>query len=246
MHSWFGAGVHFMPAASSRVCTVACQSICEFLYVIISYNLVWRSLGESATLSRHIFYTLLTMQLRSLFHCNVQNTSSWALLPYRYVVATPDLQEEDLTTEDETAILASDGVWDVVSNQDAITLIKDIKVRLITGSRPQTMPAACGLLKFRYLHPVMLGVQCLMRRGPRSRWISFLQKEALTKSFQPILYAARESILCQLLWGGLWKLPLSRYCLLPPQRQLAKLLIGHVREIFVLLPLHTSYDIDVW
>ena len=46
----------------------------------------------------------------------------------RYVVATPDLQEEDLTTEDETAILASDGLWDVVSNQDAITLIKDIKV----------------------------------------------------------------------------------------------------------------------
>ena len=49
-------------------------------------------------------------------------------LSCRYVVATPDLQEEDLTTEDETAILASDGLWDVVSNQDAITLIKDIKV----------------------------------------------------------------------------------------------------------------------
>lgn len=46
------------------------------------------------------------------------------------MVATPDLQEEDLTTEDETAILASDGLWDVVSNQDAITLIKDIKVGL--------------------------------------------------------------------------------------------------------------------
>ena len=43
-------------------------------------------------------------------------------------MATPDLQEEDLTAEDETAILASDGLWDVVSNQDAITLIKDIKV----------------------------------------------------------------------------------------------------------------------
>lgn len=45
----------------------------------------------------------------------------------KYVVATPDLQEESLTTEDEMAILASDGLWDVISNQDAITLIKDIK-----------------------------------------------------------------------------------------------------------------------
>lgn len=47
----------------------------------------------------------------------------------RYVVAMPDLQEEDLTAEDETVILASDGLWDVITNQDAITLIKDIKVR---------------------------------------------------------------------------------------------------------------------
>ena len=46
----------------------------------------------------------------------------------RYVVAMPDLQEEELTSEDETVILASDGLWDVISNQDAITLIKDIKV----------------------------------------------------------------------------------------------------------------------
>ena len=53
-------------------------------------------------------------------------------------MATPDLQEEDLTTEDETAILASDGLWDVVSNQDAITLIKDIKV-ILNLSRPTTI-----------------------------------------------------------------------------------------------------------
>ena len=43
------------------------------------------------------------------------------------------LQEEDLTSADETVILASDGLWDVISNQDAVTLIKDIKVILGHG-----------------------------------------------------------------------------------------------------------------
>ncbi|KAK9829329.1 hypothetical protein WJX72_005218 [[Myrmecia] bisecta] len=45
----------------------------------------------------------------------------------RYVVATPDIREETMTAEDEAMILASDGLWDVISNQDAVTLIKDIK-----------------------------------------------------------------------------------------------------------------------
>ena len=43
-------------------------------------------------------------------------------------VATPDVREEKLTSQDETMILASDGLWDVLSNQEAITLIKDIPV----------------------------------------------------------------------------------------------------------------------
>ena len=46
----------------------------------------------------------------------------------RYVVAMPDLQEQQLSSQDDALILASDGLWDVLANQDAAQLIKDIKV----------------------------------------------------------------------------------------------------------------------
>lgn len=35
----------------------------------------------------------------------------------RYVSATPDMADETLTAEDEFLILASDGLWDVMTNQ---------------------------------------------------------------------------------------------------------------------------------
>eukprot|EP00967_Tisochrysis_lutea_P043238 scaffold52215_cov15-Tisochrysis_lutea.AAC.1 len=35
----------------------------------------------------------------------------------RYVIATPDIREESLRDDDEFLILASDGLWDVISNQ---------------------------------------------------------------------------------------------------------------------------------
>lgn len=44
----------------------------------------------------------------------------------RYVIPTPDIREEVLTEADECLILASDGLWDVISNQDAVALIKDV------------------------------------------------------------------------------------------------------------------------
>ena len=43
-------------------------------------------------------------------------------------MATPDLHEEQLTGEDEAVIMATDGLWDVISNQEAVDFIKDIKV----------------------------------------------------------------------------------------------------------------------
>eukprot|EP00983_Pelagomonas_calceolata_P000094 2846-Pelagomonas_calceolata.AAC.2 len=39
----------------------------------------------------------------------------------RYVIATPDIREESLRDDDEFLILASDGLWDVISNQAAFT-----------------------------------------------------------------------------------------------------------------------------
>lgn len=35
----------------------------------------------------------------------------------RYVIPTPDIKDEQLTSADDCLILASDGLWDVVSNQ---------------------------------------------------------------------------------------------------------------------------------
>ena len=45
----------------------------------------------------------------------------------RYVVAMPDIQEQQLSSQDDFLILASDGLWDVLGNQDAAQLIKDVK-----------------------------------------------------------------------------------------------------------------------
>ncbi|KAK9831431.1 hypothetical protein WJX81_004250 [Elliptochloris bilobata] len=44
----------------------------------------------------------------------------------RYVVAKPDVRAEELGAGDDVLILASDGLWDVLSNQDACALVKDI------------------------------------------------------------------------------------------------------------------------
>ncbi|KXZ52830.1 hypothetical protein GPECTOR_8g213 [Gonium pectorale] len=44
----------------------------------------------------------------------------------RFVISTPAVAEEGLTSEDEFLILASDGLWDVMTNQEAVTLIRDV------------------------------------------------------------------------------------------------------------------------
>lgn len=45
----------------------------------------------------------------------------------KYVVADPEIQEENITEDVEFLLLASDGLWDVVSNQDAVTMVKDVQ-----------------------------------------------------------------------------------------------------------------------
>ncbi|WVZ20055.1 hypothetical protein V8G54_007377, partial [Vigna mungo] len=44
----------------------------------------------------------------------------------QYVVADPEIQEEKVDKSLEFLILASDGLWDVVSNEEAVTMIKPI------------------------------------------------------------------------------------------------------------------------
>lgn len=42
----------------------------------------------------------------------------------KYVCSAPEISERKLTEDDEYLILASDGVWDVMSSQDAVDVIK--------------------------------------------------------------------------------------------------------------------------
>ena len=51
-------------------------------------------------------------------------------------VSTPDVREEDLTSEDEVIIMASDGLWDVIANQEAINIIKDTPVHTASPHMP--------------------------------------------------------------------------------------------------------------
>jgi protein phosphatase 1L len=44
----------------------------------------------------------------------------------KYVVAEPDVLEESLTGDDTLLIMATDGLWDVVSNQDAISMVRNM------------------------------------------------------------------------------------------------------------------------
>eukprot|EP00252_Welwitschia_mirabilis_P026203 TRINITY_DN8486_c0_g2_i1.p1 TRINITY_DN8486_c0_g2~~TRINITY_DN8486_c0_g2_i1.p1 ORF type:complete len:289 (-),score=76.18 TRINITY_DN8486_c0_g2_i1:114-980(-) len=44
----------------------------------------------------------------------------------QYVVAEPEIQEETIKDDVEFLIIASDGLWDVVSNEDAVELVKSI------------------------------------------------------------------------------------------------------------------------
>ena len=68
----------------------------------------------------------------------------------RYVVAMPDLQEQQLTSQDDALILASDGLWDVLTNQDAAQVIKDIKVQCNSSIKCFTQ----WLVQYRACFPV--------------------------------------------------------------------------------------------
>lgn len=46
----------------------------------------------------------------------------------KYVVAIPDIKEETLVSHDEFIIMASDGLWDVIENQEAVDFVRDVKV----------------------------------------------------------------------------------------------------------------------
>ena len=65
----------------------------------------------------------------------------------RYVVADPDILEEELSSDDHLLILATDGLWDVVSNQDAIMMVRVRRTdpsEHPTNTEPDSAPSSGG------------------------------------------------------------------------------------------------------
>lgn len=60
------------------------------------------------------------------------------------LTATPETRQMALTSDDQFLILASDGLWDVVSNQDAVDLVARVFER-VEQRRNVSCPAACRI-----------------------------------------------------------------------------------------------------
>ncbi|CAN6326958.1 unnamed protein product [Urochloa humidicola] len=79
----------------------------------------------------------------------------------QYVIAEPEIQEQEINDELEFLIIASDGLWDVVPNEDAVTLVKmeeepEAAARKLTEtafSRGSGDNITCIVVKFQHDKP---------------------------------------------------------------------------------------------
>jgi protein phosphatase 1L len=79
----------------------------------------------------------------------------------KYVVAEPDVLEENLTGDDTLLIMATDGLWDVISNQDAISMVRNMPtaeqaaVRLTNEAfqRGSNDNISCIVVSFKFHEP---------------------------------------------------------------------------------------------
>ncbi|XP_034590119.1 probable protein phosphatase 2C 56 isoform X1 [Setaria viridis] len=75
-----------------------------------------------------------------------------------YVIAEPDIQEEEVNSDLEYLILATDGLWDVVRNEDAVALLKAedgpqaaaVKLTEIAYSRHSADNITCIVVQFHH------------------------------------------------------------------------------------------------
>ena len=86
------------------------------------------------------------------------------------------MREEALSAHDEVLILASDGLWDVLTNQDAVNLIKDIPVR---AAVPPCCPwgndsrGALSSGAFEHTNPVLAANACVGSKETRAARTGF-------------------------------------------------------------------------
>ncbi|KAG7446488.1 protein serine/threonine phosphatase 2C [Guyanagaster necrorhizus] len=74
---------------------------------VIMRGRVFGTLAVSRSLGNHISYNGIRMK--------------------QYVISTPYTSRTELTNEDEFCIIACDGLWDVMADQDAVNLVRRIK-----------------------------------------------------------------------------------------------------------------------
>lgn len=73
----------------------------------------------------------------------------------RYVVADPEIQEEQITNDVEFLVIASDGLWDVISNKDAVSIVQSIE---------EPMEAAKSLTETAFHKGSVDNISCLVVR----------------------------------------------------------------------------------
>ncbi|XP_011010457.1 PREDICTED: probable protein phosphatase 2C 76 isoform X2 [Populus euphratica] len=78
----------------------------------------------------------------------------------QFVVAEPDIQEQKIDQEFELLVLASDGLWDVVPNEDAVSIAR-------TGEEPET--AARKLTEAAFTRGRADNITCMVVRFHRAK-----------------------------------------------------------------------------
>lgn len=76
----------------------------------------------------------------------------------QYVIAEPEIQEEEVNSDLEYLVLATDGLWDVVRNEDAISLLKAedapeaaaVKLMEVAHSRLSSDNITCIVVQFHH------------------------------------------------------------------------------------------------
>lgn len=91
----------------------------------------------------------------------------------QFVIADPEIQEQEISDELEFLIIASDGLWDVVPNEDAVSLVKmeeepEAAARKLTEtafSRGSGDNITCIVVKFHHEKP---GIDSPLPSGDKS------------------------------------------------------------------------------
>ncbi|GAB2270452.1 hypothetical protein Dimus_005349 [Dionaea muscipula] len=91
-----------------------------------------------------------------------------------YVVAEPEIQEQDIDGVD-FIIIASDGLWNVISNKDAVSIVRDIK---------DAEAASRKLTEEAYARGSSDNITCLVVRfGTRSGWMPRMGRRHASRIF---------------------------------------------------------------